>query len=70
MARCDEGDLLRSSGFTVRRGSRAVTVGNATDGPVVATIRRDHGAGTCIMGAEPVNMAVLDVPVWIMFFSV
>jgi hypothetical protein len=32
---------------------------------------RDYGAGTLIMGAvAPVIMAVLAVPVWIMFFNV
>ena len=31
--------------------------------------RSNYGETGAIMGAEPVNMAVLDVPVWITFFS-
>ena len=42
---------------------------NATDGPVMVTIRKNMAKCTFIMGAEPVNMAVLDVPVWITFFN-
>ena len=36
-----------------------------------STSPRDYGAGTLIMGVvAPVIMAVLAVPVWIMFFNV